>query len=152
MGPIMSNWKPPQRQLPRTSFDGLSRDKEDAAPASPGRDMTEKKPDKQAGRDRQRPSRGRHRVGAVRNSGHQATLAREPSGERLRRIGNGEGGNGQMVRRVHAVEPIGTLAEAFQTKRGVILASMVDPMAATAIAKVPSTMRRAVIASPAPVP
>jgi hypothetical protein len=40
-----------------------------------------------------------------RHATREIASQREPSGKRLRRIGNGEGGDGQMVRRVHAAEP-----------------------------------------------
>jgi hypothetical protein len=74
----------------------------------------------------------------------------EPSGERRRRIGNGEGGDGQMVRRVHFVEPGRNACGGVPDEaRGVIPAAMVVPLAAAAIATVASTMTRPVIASPA---
>jgi hypothetical protein len=40
-----------------------------------------------------------------RHAAQEIASLREPSGEGLRRIGNGEGGDGQMVRWVHFVEP-----------------------------------------------
>jgi hypothetical protein len=73
-------------------------------------------------------------------------VLREPSGVRLRRISNGEGGDGQMVRRVHAVEPdrdaCGGVPHEARDYSGVH-----GPMAATASAAVASTMTRPVIAA-----
>jgi hypothetical protein len=40
-----------------------------------------------------------------RHTEREIASLREPSSKRLRRIGNGEGGDGQMVRPVHFVEP-----------------------------------------------
>jgi hypothetical protein len=60
----------------------------------------------------------------------------EPSGERLRRIGNGERGDGQMVA---PGSRSGRLRRRSRRSAGVIAGSMVVPMAATAIATVAST-------------